>query len=148
MSSYRQILYHILFATDQRKPTLDERYCSDLYQYICGIAKHRNTRIYQINGVADHIHILCDLHPSISLGNFVKEIKVATNAWMKTSGKFSIFEGWQDGYGAFTYSYKEKSILIRYIKNQKTHHDIESLEEEYRRLLKENGVAYDERYLF
>ena len=75
MSSYRQILYHIVFATDKRKPTLDERYCSDLYQYIVGIAKHRNTRIYQVNGVADHIHILCDLHPSVSLGDFVKEIK-------------------------------------------------------------------------
>ncbi len=56
----------------------------------------------------DHIHIMSDLHPSVSLSDYIKDIKVASNVWMKESGKFPAFEGWQDGYGAFTYRSEKK----------------------------------------
>jgi len=38
-------------------------------------------------------------------------------------------------------------LLIEYIKDQAAHHRTESLLDEYRRLLRENGVQFDERYL-
>ena len=38
-------------------------------------------------------------------------------------------------------------MLVNYIKNQKEHHKKESFKDEYRRLLIENGVEFDERYL-
>jgi len=59
-----------------------------------------------------------------------------------------MFDGWQDGYGAFTYSIREKETLIQYAKNQKEHHRKETFEEEFRRLLIEHGIEFDERYLF
>ena len=95
----------------------------------------------------DHIHIFSDLHPSISLSDYVKNIKVATSLWLKESGKFPAFNGWQDGYGAFTYSPREKDIIIDYIKNQKQHHKKESFLDEYRYLLKEMEIEFDEKYL-
>jgi REP element-mobilizing transposase RayT len=52
--------------------------------------KNKNCKLHNINGVADHIHILCDLHPSIALVDLVKDIKVATSIWMKASGNFLI----------------------------------------------------------
>jgi hypothetical protein len=66
---------------------------------------------------------------------------------MKEQGKFPRFKGWQDGYGAFTYSIREKDILINYIKNQKDHHKTEIFYDEYKRLLIENGIEFDEKYL-
>jgi hypothetical protein len=39
-----------------------------------------------------------------------------------------MFDGWQNGYGAFTYSIKEKETLIQYVKNQKEHHRKETFE--------------------
>lgn len=66
---------------------------------------------------------------------------------MKESGKFPEFKGWQESYGAFTYSIKEKDIIIDYIKNQKEHHKSESFYEEYKRLLIENKIQFDEKYL-
>jgi REP element-mobilizing transposase RayT len=95
----------------------------------------------------DHIHIFSDLHPSVCLSDYVKNIKVASNAWMRESGKFPTFGGWQNGYGAFTYSPREKDIIIDYIKNQKQHHKKESFLDEYRQLLKENEIEFDEKYL-
>ena len=96
--------------------------------------------------MADHIHIFCDLHPSLSLSSYVKDIKIASNIWMKESGKFPDFQSWQEGYGAFTYNVKEKDMIIEYIKNQKEHHKTESFYNEFKRIIIENGIQFDERY--
>lgn len=103
--------------------------------------------LYRINGVEDHIHILSDLHPTVSLADFVKDIKVSSSIWMKESGKFPAFVGWQEGYGAFTYSIRERDMIINYIRKQKEHHKKETFQDEYKRLLIENDVEFDERYL-
>jgi putative transposase len=104
MSSYRQIFYQIVFGTKYRKPTTTELHSEELYKYIAGVIISKNCKLYRINGVEDHLHIFSDLHPSISLADYIKPIKVSTSLWMKESGKFPNFDGWQDGYGAFTYS--------------------------------------------
>jgi len=145
--SYRQIFYHIIFGTKYRHPTIDEVNCKELYQYISGIIKKKNCKLYQINGVEDHIHIFSDLHPSVSLSDYVKDIKVASSIWIKKSVLFPKFEAWQDGYGAFTYSAREKDRIINYIRNQKEHHRKETFHNEFKLLLIEHGIEFDEKYL-
>ena len=66
---------------------------------------------------------------------------------MKESGKFQKFEAWQEGYSAFTYSIREKDMIINYVKNQKEHHKKETFHNEFKRLLTENRVEFDEKYL-
>ena len=95
----------------------------------------------------DHLHIVTHIHPSIALADLVKNIKVASSGFIKDNGIFSNFFGWQDGYGAFTYSIKEKSRLIEYVKNQEAHHKRISFRDEYIELLREHEIAFDERYL-
>lgn len=53
--------------------------------------------------------------------------------------------GWQEGYGAFTYSIREKEMIMNYIKNQKEHHRKEIFEDEFKRLLGEQGIEFDQR---
>ena len=145
--AYRQIFYHIIFGTRNREATIAEGHCEELYKYIWGVIKNKNCKLYRINGIEDHIHIFSDLHPSISLADYIKDIKVASSIWMKECGKFPKFKGWQDKYGAFTYSIKEKDIIINYVKNQKEHHKHETFYDEFKRLLIENGIEFDEKYL-
>ena len=147
MGTYRQIFYQIIFSPKHRKPAISREHDKELYKYIWGIIKNKNVKLYRINGIEDHIHIFSDLHPSISLSDYVKDIKIASNLWMKESGKFPLFEGWQDGYGAFTYSMQEKDMIINYVKNQKEHHKSESYYDEFKRLLEEHGIEFDEKYL-
>lgn len=94
----------------------------------------------------DHIHILTEIIPSISLADFVRDIKTSTSIWMKQSGKYPYFIGWGEGYCALTYTYRDKESIINYIKNQQVHHKRVSLEDEYRSLLQEHGITIDERY--
>ncbi len=148
MSRYTQIFYQIVFGTKHRKPTINPAHDTELFKYIYGITKEKKCKLYRINGIADHIHIFTDLHPTLSLSNFVKDIKVASSIWLKENENFPLFEGWQVGYSAFTYSVRERDMIINYVKKQKTHHDKENFYEEYKRMLIESGVTFEEKYLF
>ncbi|GAB3918243.1 IS200/IS605 family transposase [Larkinella terrae] len=146
--SYRQILYQVVFATKYRRPTINETHCTDLYRYIWGVVKNRNCQLFRINGVEDHIHLLSDLHPTVALASLVKDIKVGSSIWMKESGLFPDFEGWSDGYGAFTYSIREREKVLNYIKKQKEHQRKITFADEYTALLEEHRIIYDEKYLW
>jgi len=146
MSSYRQILYHIVFRTKGSLKTLHLENSEELYKYIWGIVKGKNGVLYRINGMEDHIHILSDLHPSIALSDYLRDMKTASSIWLKESGKFPQFNGWADGYAAFTYAYRDKETIINYIKNQREHHKTISFEEELRKLLIEHGVEINEKF--
>ena len=146
MSSYRQHLYHIVFRTKNSLPTIRQDHVNELYAYVTGIIKHKNSHLYRINGIENHLHILTDMNPSIAPIDFVKDIKVSTSIWIKSSKLFPAFNGWAVGYGSFTCSYVDIDRLIEYIKNQQEHHKKVSFEEEYRKLLTEYGITPDEKY--
>lgn len=147
MSTFTQILYQIVFSTKRRRRTLNRENRIGLFKYISGILLNKNCHLYHINGVEDHLHIVTHLHPSISLASLVKDIKLASSKYIKEDGLFPSFNGWQDGYAAFTYSIESKNRLIEYVKNQEEHHKSRSYKEELIKLLREHGVEYDEKYL-
>lgn len=147
MGSFRQVFYHIVFGTKFRARVIEPAHEQELHKYIWGIIKNKRCVLYRINGMEEHLHLLSDLHPSISLADYVKDIKVASSLWMKQTGKFPEFRGWADGYGAFTCSIREKDRIVNYIKNQKEQHKKEIFPDEFKRLLMENKIAFDEKYL-
>lgn len=146
MSSYRQILYHLVFRTKDSRKTLTHAHSRELYAYVMGIIRNKNCYIYRINGMEDHLHILCDLHPSIALADFMRDLKTSSSIWLKQSGKFTEFSGWADGYAALTHGWRDKEKIVNYIKNQQEHHKKASFEDELRRLLFEQGIEVNEKY--
>jgi putative transposase len=147
MSTYTQIIYQIVFGTKNREMVLSKNRRDDLYKYISGVLENKKCHLYRIGGVEDHIHILTHLHPTVSLSDLIKDIKLSSSEFIKSNKLFPGFNGWQEGYGAFTYSIKQKDILIEYVKNQEEHHKIKSFRDEYIDLLKENGIEYNEKYV-
>ena len=148
MSTYTQVLYQIVFSTKKRKPSLSKGNRDKLYKYIWGTLKNKKCHLYRINGVEDHLHIISHLHPSIALADLVKDIKLSSCSMINQKLLFPSFNGWQNGYAAFTYSISEKNRLIEYVKNQETHHKEISYKEELIRLLIEHKIEYNEKYLF
>jgi len=59
-------------------------------------------------------------------------------------GKFS----WQEGYGAFSFSKSQIPNVIDYIENQDIHHAKRNFTEEYKKILNDFGIEYDQRYIF
>ena len=148
MSTYTQFLYQIVFSTKNRERTLIESGREQLFAYIWGVLKTKKCHLYRIGGVEDHLHIIAHIHPMIAPSNLIKDIKLASSKLIKQENIFPNFNGWQDGFGAFSYHYSAKDNLIEYVKNQAEHHKNISFKEEYIALLEENGIEFDEKFLF
>ena len=144
--SYTQIYVHIVLRTKNSEKSLSQHNISELYKYIWGIVKNKKCRLYRINGIEDHIHLLISLHPTITLSDLIKSIKVSSNLWMKSHENFPHFRGWGERYAAFSCGYRDKDKLIKYIMNQQEHHKKEDFKEETRRIFFEEGMEIDERF--
>jgi REP element-mobilizing transposase RayT len=142
MSTVR-LLTHIVFATKYRQMTISEEHCEALYRFITKYLKEHNCYLKRINGIANHVHILVDIHPSISVATLVGGIKRESSVWICHSGLFPYWMGWCQGYFACSVTPKMQDKVIEYIKNQKIHHLGPTLESEYVALLKNAGMDYD-----
>ena len=131
----------------RREKTLRKNARETLFKYISGIIKSKQSHLYQINGVEDHIHIVTHIHPSVSVANFVKDIKVASSRMIKEENLFPNFVGWQSGYAAFTYSIEAKENLIEYVKNQEEHHSRMTSIDELIHFLKHHNIDFDPKFL-
>ena len=146
MSSYRQLLYHLVFRTKNSIPSIARDHAEQLFSYISGIIRNKNSHLYIVNGTENHLHILTDLHPSMALADFMRELKASTSKWVKEKGIFPLFDGWAEGYGSFTCSYYDLGELLEYIRNQEEHHKRKSFEDEYRNLIQIAGIKIDEEF--
>ena len=143
--SYTQLMYHAVIRTKESGQTLSIEHSDDLYRYIWGVIRNKNSVLYRVNGMEDHVHILFSLHPTIALSDFMRDLKVETSKMLKRTVGFERFTAWGEGYAALTYSLKDKDMVVNYIKNQREHHKILSFKEEYIMFLKDMGLELDER---
>ena len=147
-NTFSQIYVQVVFAVKGRENLMSKLWKDELYKYITGICKNNQQKLIAINGVADHIHILIGLKPSMALANLVQDIKSNSSKFINekkfVKGKFS----WQEGYGAFSCAHSQLDVVIKYIENQENHHAIKSFKEEYLLFLKSYHIEYDEKYLF
>ena len=144
--SYVQLLYHVVVRTKASQPTLSLEHSEDLYRYIWGIIKNKKGTLLRINGMEDHVHILSDLPPTVALADYIRDIKAYSSHWLKENPKFPAFDGWAEGYAALTYAWRDKDMIVEYIKNQRGHHRQTDFLTEYRQLLEEQGIVIDDRY--
>ncbi|HEV7230069.1 MAG TPA: IS200/IS605 family transposase [Bacteroidia bacterium] len=146
--TFSQIYIHIVFAVKHRERSIQSEWKEELFKYIQGVVKGQRMKIYAINGMSDHIHILISMRPDISISKITAEIKANSSKWIneRKLGK-GVFR-WQAGYGAFSCAKSAVPSVARYIENQETHHKEKTYSKEFVKLLKENNVEYEEKYLF
>lgn len=135
-------LHHIVFATKRRESTIPSEHKKDLYAYIYGIVKNRKCNLFRINGMSDHVHILVDIHPSVSVAELVKEVKQWSSHWLKEDSRFPRFVGWGSGYYAVSLGVEGLESCRQYIIRQEEHHRGIDLQGEVRRIAEYNGLHW------
>ncbi|MCX2839050.1 MULTISPECIES: IS200/IS605 family transposase [Salinimicrobium] len=146
--TFSQIYIQIVFAVKGRQSLISEQWEEELYKYITGIVTNKNQKLLAINGMPDHLHIFIGMKPSCCLSDLVREIKKASNEFInKNRFTRSKFE-WQEGFGAFSYSYSSVDNVVRYIHNQKEHHRKRTFKHEYKDFLDKYQVEHKDEYLF
>jgi putative transposase len=145
--SFVQIYVHIVFHTKNNKQLIKPEIEIELYSYLGGILKNYKSNPIQIGGTSDHIHILCSLPKTMAPADLVEEVKKNSSKWIKTKGAHYHDFYWQDGYGGFSVSSSGIETVKKYILTQKEHHKKLSVIDEYKNLLNEYGISYEDRYL-
>jgi len=87
-----------------------------LFKYLIKKSNQLGVRILKINGTENHIHIIIEIPPKLSIAEVVRRLKGSS------SHEFSELY-WAVGYGAFTVSERNLNPAMDYVHNQKTHHN-------------------------
>jgi putative transposase len=147
-NTYSQIYIQIVFAVQNRRSLIDHSWEEELYKYVTGIITNKDQKLIAINGMPDHIHIFIGMKPTCCLSDLVREIKKASNSFIKESHFCPLGFNWQDGFGAFSYSHSQLDNVIGYIQNQKAHHQKKTFKEEYLGFLEKFNIEFKNEYLF
>jgi putative transposase len=136
---------HLVFSTKNRVRTISEDMQPEMWSYLAGICRNQNMVSVAIGGIADHVHLLFHLPPTVSLAKSISVLKANSSLWMNERGiKFA----WQEGYGAFSVSASNLATVSRYIRNQKIHHAKFTFEDEFLTLLRKHKVDFDPESVF
>ncbi len=137
-------LFHVVINTHNRLMTIPNEASEQLYRYITAIVESRQCRLLRINGIENHVHILLEISPTVTLSELVRDIKQGSSKWAKNSGKFPNFTGWGKEYGAFSCSIHDKDRIIRYIMKQREHHQSHTFDDEYRLMIEQAGLQWND----
>jgi len=140
-----ELFVHVLFSTKGRLPTIPEDVKGRLWAYMETICKEDKIGVHAIGGTTNHVHLLLEPPPTISMEEMVLKIQAASAEWMNRHVEnFS----WQEGYGGCSISKAHVGSVVKYIQHQEQYHATTTYEEEFLTFLKENGIPYDPQDVF
>jgi REP element-mobilizing transposase RayT len=147
-NTYTQIHIHCVFAVKFRQSLIGKEWKNRLEQYITGIVQNHGHKMIAINTMPDHLHLLFGMRPAQSLSDLLRIVKGDSSEWINKEKLTPFLFRWQEGYGAFSYSKSQLGAVINYIEEQEIHHQKKNFLEEYKEMLDDFSVAYNEQYLF
>ena len=146
-STLVKIDIQLIFHVKSTGTNMRERDLERIFSYIGGIIRNIGGLPVIVNGMPDHVHILCSLPKTSALSDFVRTIKAESSKWLKHVDNHYAKFAWQEGYGAFSVSPTLLKKTENYIMQQREHHKKRDFAEEYKLFLDVNGVQYNERFV-
>lgn len=81
-NTFTQIYIHFVFSVKGRQNLIQKSWKDELHKYICGIVDGKDQKVYAIGGMADHIHLLVSIKPTIAISDLVRDIKANSSKWI------------------------------------------------------------------
>jgi len=146
--SLSKLYVHAMFHVKNNECLIRPEDDEELYAYIGGVIKLSKSIPIIINGIENHIHVLCIMSKNICLADLMEDIKRNSSRWIKTIDIYYKDFAWQGGYAGFSVSPSKVEAVKKYIANQKNHHKKQTSQDEYIQFLKEHGVDYNDEFLW
>jgi len=138
---------HFVFSTKGREPWVHDEWADRLYAYAGGVVHAERCQLLIAGGMPDHVHLLVSVGRTTGVADLMRLVKTNTSKWVHETFPDHPF-AWQNGYGAFAVGYDRIDTVRAYIARQPEHHAGRSYQDEYRELLGEHGLEWDERYVW
>jgi putative transposase len=145
--SLSKLYVHITFHVKRESARMRKEERASLFAYMGSVLNSIECTPIKINGVDDHVHILCVLSKNIALSKLVEDVKRHSSRWIKTLAPYYKTFAWQGGYGGFSVSPSMISKTSQYIENQEEHHKKVTYREECISFFKAYGIEFDLKFL-
>ena len=146
-STHVSLFYQLVFSTKNRTRSILQPWRDRLHAYLGGIVRSMGGMALEVGGTQDHVHMLVSLAATHTIATVLKGVKSSSSQWVHQDIGSRRFD-WQDGYGAFSVSRSQVETIRKYIRNQAEHHRHLTFQEEYVKMLSEEGIEFDSRYLW
>ena len=147
-NTFSQIYLQFVFAVKGRQSLIPKQHKEELHKYITALVQARKAKMLAVHCMPDHIHLFVGYKPSVLISDFVKEIKVESNEFIKEKKWINGNFNWQEGYGVFSYGQSQIDRVCQYILNQEEHHKKKTFRQEYLNFLEKFLIPFEEQYLF
>jgi len=117
-----RLFYHVVWATQQRLPLLDDRLAEITRGTIAAVATSHRCLIHAIGIMPDHVHVAASIPPSVSIAKVMQGFKGASSKRINLAGtSFGEFH-WQTEYGAMSFAEPALPTVVDYVEHQREHH--------------------------
>ena len=147
-NTFSQIYLQFVFAVQGRQSLIQKQNKEELHKYMTSLVQARKAKMLAVHCMPDHVHLFVGFKPSVLISDFVKEIKVESNEFIKAKGWTKGAFRWQEGYGVFSYGHSQIDDVCKYVLDQEKHYQKKIFRQECHEFLEKFAVPYDERYLF
>jgi len=133
MDEIRTELYlHAIFIVDAHKKLIVPKLQDKIYKLIEEAIERLNCSVLAIGGTENHVHLLFDLNPDISIEELLKTVKLSTQTEIRHSLNPSFF--WEDGYYVYSIGSEDIEAEKHKIKQEAIKHINLTLAEELQKL--------------
>ncbi|HVO47490.1 MAG TPA: IS200/IS605 family transposase [Steroidobacteraceae bacterium] len=121
--SYWRPFYHLVWATYERLPLIDDRAERLVRGVLHSKAKDLGIFIHESGMVEDHLHLVVSIPPTRSIAAVVGQLKgssshAVNHLFNRAGARFQ----WQDGYAVLSFGERALPAVLAYVRRQKEHH--------------------------
>lgn len=121
-SSVSKINLHLVFGVKYRKKLFTQEILDSMKIVMRGVAKKMNFKILEIEGEADHVHLLVEIPPKLAVSQMVNALKgVSSRMLRKNYPQLRKYKSlWSPSYFAISCGGAPIDAIESYIREQST----------------------------
>jgi REP element-mobilizing transposase RayT len=128
---YKTYLFaHVIWAIRNKESQMSKPIRVVLYAHLQKTAEEKGIKIIQVDGAADHIHVLLQLHPAQNLAQVIRQLKAESAEWLNATQLLPVGFEWEEEYAAYSVSPSALKQVADYLNRQEEYHKTKSLETE------------------
>ncbi len=114
--------YHIVFATQERRPLLTPPLRAASTRLLQRKAEDLGCVVHAVGVQPEHVHLVVSIPPSRAVAFVVAQPKGTSSHAIGAHRLPGELFAWQRGYGLFTFGERSLPVIVRYVREQDQHH--------------------------
>jgi putative transposase len=125
---YARLLYHVVWATKHRTPTIHESMEDVIREAISETSRGLDVAIFAVGVMPDHVHVFAQIPPTVEVARVIGRWKGASSHAVNATRPDALdVLAWQSGYGVLSVSQSGFDRVLEYVQKQRERHTARQL---------------------